>query len=80
MEVQLRGKEQTALLRVSFKPSPSFIIMNRNWLIEENEMESKFKLVVKDAGSYTSDSLTNLIWTVFKHRCHHLLKGEGWRD
>ena len=31
-------------------------------------------------GNYTSDSLSSLIWTVFKHRCHHLFKGEGWRD
>jgi hypothetical protein len=54
--------------------------MKQNWQIEENEMKTKFKLVVKDSGSYTADSFTELIWTVFKHRCQHLFKGEGWRD
>ena len=40
----------------------------------------KYKLIVKDAGNYSEDSLTKLIWTVLKHRFHHLCKGEGWRD
>ena len=51
-----------------------------NWQIEENEMETKFKLVVKDSGSYTADSFTELIWIVFKHRCGHFFKGEGFID
>ena len=51
-----------------------------NWLIETNEMETKFKLVVKNSGSYTADSFLELIWIVFKHRCQHLLKGDGFID
>ena len=60
--------------------SLSFIIMNENWKIEEDEMETQFKLVVKDSGTYTADSFTELIWIVLKHRCQHVLRGEGWRD
>jgi hypothetical protein len=59
--------------------APSFI-MKQNWEIEENEMKTKFKLVVKESGTYTADSFTELIWIVLRHRCQHLLKGEGWRD
>jgi hypothetical protein len=54
--------------------------MNENWLIEENEMEKKFKLVVKDSGNYTADSFSELIWIVLRHRLQHLCKGEGLRD
>ena len=54
--------------------------MKQNWQIEENEMETQFKLVVKDSGTYTADSFTELIWIVLKHRVQHVLKGEGWRD
>ena len=54
--------------------------INVNWLIDEDMMEAKYKLLVKDSGNYTAESLTELIWTVFKHRCQHLLSGEGWRD
>ena len=43
-------------------------------------METKYKLLVRDVGNYTEDSLIKLIWIVFKHRCQHLLAGEGWRD
>ena len=39
-----------------------------------------FKLVVKDSGTYTADSFTELIWIVLRHRLHHLCNGEGWRD
>jgi len=60
--------------------SLSFITMNENWKIEENEMKTKYKLLVKESGNYTADSLTELIWIVLKHRCQHVLKGEGWRD
>ena len=42
-------------------------------------METKYKLLVKE-GSYAEDSLIKLIWIVFKHRCYHFLKGEGWHD
>ena len=54
--------------------------MNENWKIEENEMKTKYKLLVKESGNYTADSLTELIWIVLKHRCQHVLKREGWRD
>ena len=72
MEIKLKGLWLNAC-------APSFI-MKQNWQIEENEMETKFKLVVKDSGSYTADSFTELIWIVLKHRLQHLCKGEGWRD
>ena len=66
-------------------PSPTthltrFFIMEQNWLLEEIEMETKYKLLVKGVGNYAADSLIELYWTVFKHRCEHLFKGEGWRD
>ena len=54
--------------------------MKRNWKIEENTMEAKYKLIVKESGNYAADSLTELIWIVLKHRCQHVLRGEGWRD
>ena len=54
--------------------------INVNWMIDEDMMEAKYKLLVKDSGNYSAESLTELIWIVFKHRCQHLLKGEGWRD
>ena len=54
--------------------------INVNWMIDEDMMEAKYKLLVKGSGSYSAESLTELIWIVFKHRCQHLLKGEGWRD
>ena len=69
MEIQLKGVF-----------SPLSFIMKQNWKIEENEMETKFKLVVKESGTYTADSFTELIWIVLRHRCQHLLKGEGWHD
>jgi len=72
MEIKLKGLWLEAC-------APS-LIMKQNWQIEENEMETKFKLVVKDSGSYTADSFTELIWIVLKHRCQHVLKGEGWHD
>ena len=43
-------------------------------------METKYKLLVKDVGYYTEDSLIKLIWIVLKHRATHFLKGEGWHD
>ena len=75
MEVQLKGVLVNPLVS-----SPLSFIMKQNWLIETNEMETKYKLVVQESGNYTADSLTELIWIVFKHRCQHLLKGDGWRD
>ena len=73
MEIQLEGVS-------SFVARLSFIIMNENWKIEENEMKTKYKLIVKESGNYAADSLTELIWIVLKHRCQHVLKGEGWSD
>ena len=76
MEIQLKG-----VLVITCVSSPlSFIMKKNNWLIEENEMETKFKLVVKNSGSYTADSFLELIWIVLRHRLQHLCKGEGWRD
>ena len=75
MEIKLKGVLVNPLVS-----SPLSFIMKQNWQIEENEMETKFKLVVKDAGSYTADSFTKLIWIVLRHRLQHLCNGEGWRD
>jgi len=75
METKLKGVLVNPLVS-----SPLSFIMKQNWLIEEGEMETKFKLVVKDSGSYTADSFTELIWIVLRHRLQHLCKGEGWRD
>jgi hypothetical protein len=43
-------------------------------------MKKEFKLTVEGSGTYLADSNLELIWIVFKHRCEHLLKREGWRD
>ena len=75
MKIKLKGVLVNPLVS-----SPLSFIMKQNWQIEENEMETKFKLVVKDSGTYTADSFTELIWIVLKHRVQHVLKGEGWRD
>ena len=75
METKLKGVLVNPLVS-----SPLSFIMKQNWQIEENEMETQFKLVVKDSGTYTADSFTELIWIVLKHRVQHVLKGEGWRD
>ena len=75
MKIKLKGVLVNPLVS-----SPLSFIMKQNWKIEENEMETKFKLVVKDSGSYTADSFTKLIWIVLRHRLHHLCNGEGWRD
>ena len=76
MEIQLKG-----VLVITCVSSPlSFITMKQNWQIEENEMKTKYKLLVKESGNYTADSFTELIWIVLKHRAQHVLKGEGWRD
>jgi len=72
MEIKLKGLWLDAC-------APSFI-MKQNWLIEEGEMKTEFKLVVKGSGTYTADSFTELIWIVLRHRFHHLCNGEGWRD
>ena len=75
MKIKLEGALVNPLVS-----SPLSFIMKQNWKIEEDEMETKFKLVVKGSGSYTADSFTELIWIVLKHRVQHVLKGEGWRD
>ena len=75
MEIQLKG-----VFVITCVSLPLSFIMNENWKIEENEMKTKFKLTVKDSGTYTADSFTELIWIVLKHRVQHVLKGEGWRD
>ena len=75
MEIKLKGVLVNPLVS-----SPLSFIMNENWKIEEKEMEAKYKLIVKESGNYTADSLTELIWIVLKHRVQHVLRGEGWRD
>jgi len=75
MKIKLKGVLVNPLVS-----SPLSFIMKQNWKIEEDEMETQFKLVVKDSGTYTADSFTELIWIVLKHRVQHVLKGEGWRD
>ena len=75
MKTKLKGALVNPLVS-----SPLSFIMKQNWKIEEDEMETQFKLVVKDSGTYTADSFTELIWIVLKHRCQHVLRGEGWRD
>ena len=76
METKLKG----ALVNPLVSSPLSFITMKQNWKIEEDEMKTQFKLVVKGSGTYTADSFTELIWIVLKHRVQHVLKGEGWRD
>ena len=75
MKIKLKG-----VLVNPLESSPLSFIMKQNWKIEEDEMETQFKLVVKDSGTYTADSFTELIWIVLKHRVQHVLRGEGWRD
>ena len=76
MEIKLKG----VLVNPLVSSPLSFIMKHNNWKIEENEMKTKYKLLVKESGNYTADSLTELIWIVLKHRCQHVLKGEGWSD
>ncbi len=75
MKIKLKGALVNPLVS-----SPLSFIMKQNWKIEENEMEAKYKLIVKESGNYAADSLTELIWIVLKHRVQHVLRGEGWRD
>lgn len=32
------------------------------------------------AGEYRCNSWLSLGWEIFKHRCWHLFRGEGWVD
>lgn len=41
--------------------------------------KTRYELRVAE-GAYYSNSLVGLLWQVFKHRTHHLLRGEGWND
>ena len=52
---------------------------NKETPIEGDQMKPKYVLLV-DNGTYAGNSLVELMWTVLKHRCHHLYNGEGWRD
>ena len=42
-------------------------------------MEPKYTLTV-ESGTYSEESLIKLLWVVFTHSFHHLVKGEGFRD
>ena len=75
MKIKLKGVLVNPLVS-----SPLSFIMKQNWKIEEGEMKTEFKLVVKGSGTYTADSFTEIIWIVLRHRLQHLCKGEGWRD
>jgi len=75
MEIKLKGVLVNPLVS-----SPLSFFLKQNWQIEENEMETKYKLIVKESGNYAADSFTELIWIVLKHRVQHVLRGEGWRD
>ena len=59
----------------SYYSSHPFFILDINIM-----KKTEYKLLVKGVGSYTADSFIELIWIVFKHRCEHFLKGEGFRD
>lgn len=48
--------------------------------IRANKAKSKYKLIVDGVGSYAEDSLTKLLWVVFKHRCKHFFTEGKWRD
>ena len=39
-----------------------------------------YKLYVRGAGSYATDSLIHLWWIILCHRFHHFVNGEGFRD
>lgn len=44
-----------------------------------NKRDTLYTLSVPE-GTYSEDTLTSLLWTVFKHRLSHFLQGEGFRD
>ena len=49
-------------------------------MLEENNGVSKYSLIVRNVGSYNTDSLTHMVWVILGHRLHHFIKGEGFRD
>jgi len=53
---------------------------NGNWLIDEDDMTTRYKLIVKGVGHYGADSIRELLWTVFKHRLSRWRQGEGFKD
>ena len=48
------------------------------WLDSVKE-ESYYELKVP-SGTYTSNNIFSLMWEVFKHRLHHLIKHGRWID
>jgi hypothetical protein len=48
--------------------------------MQEENSGSKYSLKVRNVGSYNTDSLTHMVWVILRHRIHHFLKGEGFRD
>ena len=32
------------------------------------------------AGTYKTNTLMGLLWSIFRHRLHHFFKGEGFSD
>ena len=33
-----------------------------------------------EGGEYEADTLPRLLWEVLRHRCWHLMNGDGWVD
>ena len=48
-------------------------------LVFRVDKETNYKLV-ESTGSYSEYSLIKLIWTILRHRFHHLCNCDGWRD
>lgn len=42
--------------------------------------QPKYNLLVKNAGSYSENSLFKLGVNLLLHRFHHLCHGQGWKD
>ena len=54
---------------------------------EEAKREPRYKLEVGGRtmpriyiGEYTANTLSGLIWEIFKHRCYHLWRDHRWKD
>ena len=43
-------------------------------------MNSKVFVYYCDAGEYKSDTVSGLLWEIFKHRTGHLFKHGKWMD
>jgi hypothetical protein len=57
-----------------------FNVQPKDRAMQEENSGSKYSLKVRNVGSYNTDSLTHMVWVILRHRIHHFLKGEGFRD